>query len=780
MNQSLSMQSWENIQALCGNLMAAEDLTIVFDANIKEPAHIDLKHRIIRVAQLVEDQRHLIPGLVAHEVAHAIWTRGNEPVDPILNIIEDGYIERMVSKKYPGSKKHLRKVFNQFFVDDKDEQQPGSLVIQIINIMNYNCKGIKFGLTKQYPTGTFPEDIKFFQKEVEQCNLDSLKKRAKLAKATKKILKKYRTDLDDLMDQLQKKMAEMDSSEEEGEGQPNQGQQSESGEQQSGSGGIDWNDDDDDDDDDSDGSDDGESEDGEGDASEKDKKSKGGSGSEDGDSSGDNGDDESAGENSKSGKSDTSGGTGGNDLGRKRHGEGGTGDSNWTVPDDEPDDTTWLDDHLAEGTNGKIKNHHDQFDTVGSNSNKLYLEIASPEAVYAAATKVDIFNLGDPRLDATEKKRVSKRYTKDINNARKVANIMYQKFLITKNASELSKVQYERSGTLDINRLVNYKTSDDIFITHRITPEGKNHGLVVLLDWSGSMSSDVMKLWARTSEFVEFARLADVRVVVHTFTTQSSPDKSDPKSINQFHNMVINHGRFIKVVDTGSHSRMEVQTRLRKFWNLCISENDGTGLGSTIRNRMSIDHSYQMSGTNIVEGHAFASYVASRLGVEKASVVVVADGDDSSSWCDFVDGHYNRRYGERGNDRSSSRGTIDTQGGLLSEGEPDSIDNMDNLDMGEAIKTIQGAPLPEMPRNISGMMTDRYMHSRYTGERYVGLLAQVREAKKQNITTIGIFLGSIRKDMKGIQSFPYEGNLVEWQDMAKGNAFIGQLIDLIS
>jgi len=78
------------------------------------------------------------------------------------------------------------------------------------------------------------------------------------------------------------------------------------------------------------------------------------------------------------------------------------------------------------------------------------------------------------------------------------------------------------------------------------------------------------------------------------------------------------------------------------------------------------------------------------------------------------------------------------------------------------------------------MMTDRYMHSRYTGERYVGLLAQVREAKKQNITTIGIFLGSIRKDMKGIQSFPYEGNLVEWQDMAKGNAFIGQLIDLIS
>ena len=37
--------------------------------------------------------------------------------------------------------------------------------------------------------------------------------------------------------------------------------------------------------------------------------------------------------------------------------------------------------------------------------------------------------------------------------------------------------------------LVNYKFSEDLFKKVTLLPDGKNHGLVFILDWSGSMSN---------------------------------------------------------------------------------------------------------------------------------------------------------------------------------------------------------------------------------------------------------------------------------------------------
>ena len=46
----------------------------------------------------------------------------------------------------------------------------------------------------------------------------------------------------------------------------------------------------------------------------------------------------------------------------------------------------------------------------------------------------------------------------------------------------------DNSGVVDPLKLHSYKYNDDIFKRLTVTPDGKNHGLMMFIDWSGSMS----------------------------------------------------------------------------------------------------------------------------------------------------------------------------------------------------------------------------------------------------------------------------------------------------
>ena len=48
-------------------------------------------------------------------------------------------------------------------------------------------------------------------------------------------------------------------------------------------------------------------------------------------------------------------------------------------------------------------------------------------------------------------------------------------------------LQHLRTGILDCTKLHTYKYNEDLFKKVTTLPEGKNHGLVFVLDWSGSM-----------------------------------------------------------------------------------------------------------------------------------------------------------------------------------------------------------------------------------------------------------------------------------------------------
>lgn len=196
---SKSAKRLRDMYEIYAKMLAVENIKIVFDATIKSPANFDIPNRILRISPIVQAQEHLIPGIIVHEVGHALFSvltpaeaKKLHKISKLLNIIDDGYQERKMCKKYPNGKKHLLAVFNHFFVTDVDETvyASGNKIVDIVNTLNFNCKGIKHGQIRQYPAYVEQSDIALLR-QGELIDLPSFLDRHYFAEVLAKALLKY-------------------------------------------------------------------------------------------------------------------------------------------------------------------------------------------------------------------------------------------------------------------------------------------------------------------------------------------------------------------------------------------------------------------------------------------------------------------------------------------------------------------------------------------------------------------------------------------------------------
>ena len=87
-----------------------------------------------------------------------------------------------------------------------------------------------------------------------------------------------------------------------------------------------------------------------------------------------------------------------------------------------------------------------------------------------------------------------------------------------KKASEYKRATVSKTGVLDTLKMNNYKFSDDIFKKMTIVPDGKNHGLVMFIDWSGSMASNLSNTVDQLINLVSFCRQVQIPFQVYAFS----------------------------------------------------------------------------------------------------------------------------------------------------------------------------------------------------------------------------------------------------------------------
>ena len=109
------------------------------------------------------------------------------------------------------------------------------------------------------------------------------------------------------------------------------------------------------------------------------------------------------------------------------------------------------------------------------------------------------------------------RYESFKKDAQKSVNYLVKQFEMRKSADQYKRAAVSKTGVINTNTLYKYKLTDDIFKKVTTIPDGKNHGLILHLDWSGSMQYQLLDTLKQVFNLVWFCRKAGIPFRVYAF-----------------------------------------------------------------------------------------------------------------------------------------------------------------------------------------------------------------------------------------------------------------------
>ena len=484
-------------KSMLAKLMAAENITV---EHKKIPtAAFDIKNRVLYLPILKWKPGSDVYDLFcAHEVGHALWTpfdgwhssssKKGKGFKSFLNVIEDARIEKKIKRKFAGARKNMiggyKELINEdFFGLRKMGMSPNDLgLIDRINL--YTKAGTNYGIE-------FSEEEKLWVEKVERT--ETWEEVVEVTEGLYEWCKENESETDNSYgefgeDSDEWEEGEDDSEESEGSGGSNRDKMME-----------DMN------------GDDSEEED-----SEKDGAS--GSGS-DGEESDDSDEDGSAGnKNGKSTEDEKSDGEEADDSEEKSGGsktsnglEGGYGNPFDDRKMSEP--VSFTDDNFR----AKEEEMADMGDHVSVPQYLTFPKI-NTDAVIIDYKKVHeeltlFYTKHEGAIESGIKLLKKFKSTND-----KMVSYMAKEFEMKKAADIHRRAYNSKKGTLDMNKIHAYKYSENLFQQITSFPEGKNHGMVMFIDWSGSMHSYMKETIEQLINLTMFCSKVQIPFEVYSFS----------------------------------------------------------------------------------------------------------------------------------------------------------------------------------------------------------------------------------------------------------------------
>jgi hypothetical protein len=117
-------------------------------------------------------------------------------------------------------------------------------------------------------------------------------------------------------------------------------------------------------------------------------------------------------------------------------------------------------------------------------------------------------------LDFTD---VDTEYRKFKRECSREVNYLCKEFEMKKAATSYQRATVAKTGVIDTNKLHQYLYNDDIFKKITSIPDGKNHGMIFLLDWSGSMADIIHDTYKQLLSLCLFCRKSNIPFDVYAF-----------------------------------------------------------------------------------------------------------------------------------------------------------------------------------------------------------------------------------------------------------------------
>ena len=468
-------------KSMLGRLLATEDIVVEHHPDAPT-AYFDVKNRVLVLPQWKDMSNQLYDMLVGHEVGHALYTPAEDAsgrdlaelvadiagkggnmqlAKTLLNIVEDARIERLMQAKFPGLKRD--------FVSAYDD---------LHNVRNF------FGIDgKDLSKSSFADRINLYFKIGNMINVpfsmdeQLIVDRVDVTDSFEDVIQIVRDIYPDIKQEMDQRKEEL---KEENASLP--GDDSDDGEGSGGDGG--WFTPEDADTTEGDGA--------------------GNSDDESGDDSGQSADDDTDdGESAESVDSDTSSTTTG-DV----DGEALTEGSGLETVDE---------------FERKLEELVDETNRYKRNSYKTLLKfdynnwVVEPNETWEGVmVRVNNYEEATPNTPTAEqlRKSLSRKVSKG-------ANLLAKQFEMKKAADTHKRTVISKTGVLDTVKMVNYKTTDDIFRKNSTVTEGKNHGLVSFIDWSGSMNECMGATIEQMYLLATFCKKVNIPFDFYAFSSQT-------------------------------------------------------------------------------------------------------------------------------------------------------------------------------------------------------------------------------------------------------------------
>ena len=104
------------------------------------------------------------------------------------------------------------------------------------------------------------------------------------------------------------------------------------------------------------------------------------------------------------------------------------------------------------------------------------------------------------------------------SESKATVSYMVKEFEMKKAADQYARAATSKTGSLDMSKLHTYKYNEDLFKKVTTLPGATNHGMVMVLDWSGSMAENLKGTLAQMFNLIWFCRRIKIPFEVFAFS----------------------------------------------------------------------------------------------------------------------------------------------------------------------------------------------------------------------------------------------------------------------
>jgi len=215
-------------------------------------------------------------------------------------------------------------------------------------------------------------------------------------------------------------------------------------------------------------------------------------------------------------------------------------------------------------------------------------------------------------------------YVQFKRDAQKEVSYLVKEFECRKSASAYSRSSTSRTGVLDTTKLQTYRFNEDLFKRVTVLPDGKNHGLVFILDWSGSMQYVLQDTLKQLYNLMWFCKKVQIPFEVYAFTNEwtRGEEKSIKGELREGVWKIDNEFNLMNLFSSKVNAKT-LEHQMINIWR--ISQCFRVRARHTYPNRLCL------SGTPLNEAliclHQIIPQFQKTNGVEKVQCIVLSDGE---------------------------------------------------------------------------------------------------------------------------------------------------------